>query len=246
MSEKSQARQRSPLTSSAGASPAKTSASPEKARGFMGSAAGSGGSSTESFASFDPDSLSWRTSQLSVLGDSPEFSGRWPRSGTMLGGIAYPLKPSAPLTAVTGSSWSRGEYPTPTAVRYGMNRGGGAGANTGPVRESLDTWARQWATPTVSAATGGQRSRGGKRKSELLLGGQAIKATNWPTPRATAGTSLTDATVRDGRHDLTTCTHGGDCRPALSPRFVEWLMGFPIGHTDLGHLETRSFRKSRK
>ena len=232
MSEKSQARQRSPLTSSAGASPAKTSASPEKARGFMGSAAGSGGSSTESFASFDPDSLSWRTSQLSVLGDSPEFSGRWPRSGTMRSGIAYPLKPSAPLTAVTGSSWSRGEYPTPSATRYGTSQNEGkvphkrATAGT----QSLDTWARQWPTATAGdAKSSGSRGKRGD-----------------PGNKANEGTSLTDATVRDGRHDLTTCTHGGDCRPALSPRFVEWLMGFPIGHTDLGHLETRSFRKSRK
>ena len=119
--------------------------------------------------------------------------------------------------------------------------------------------------PTVASATGGQRSRSGNRKGELLLGGQAIKATNWPTAtagdakssgsrgkrgdpgnKANEGTSLTDATARDGRHDPTTCEHGGPCKPKLSPRFVEWLMGFPIGHTDLGPLETRSFRKSRK
>jgi hypothetical protein len=30
------------------------------------------------------------------------------------------------------------------------------------------------------------------------------------------------------------------------PSFVERMMGYPIGHTDLGPLETRSFRKSRK
>jgi len=29
------------------------------------------------------------------------------------------------------------------------------------------------------------------------------------------------------------------------PSFVEGMMGYPIGHTDLGLLETRSFRKSR-
>ena len=27
---------------------------------------------------------------------------------------------------------------------------------------------------------------------------------------------------------------------ALSPHFVEWMMGFPIGWTDLGHLEIQS------
>jgi hypothetical protein len=29
----------------------------------------------------------------------------------------------------------------------------------------------------------------------------------------------------------------------LNPRFVEWLMGFPIGWTALAPLETQSFRR---
>jgi hypothetical protein len=33
---------------------------------------------------------------------------------------------------------------------------------------------------------------------------------------------------------------------SLNPTWVEWLMGFPIGFTDLGPLETQSFRKLRK
>jgi len=37
-------------------------------------------------------------------------------------------------------------------------------------------------------------------------------------------------------------TDGG----TLNPTWVEWLMGFPIGHTVLEHWETRSSRKSRK
>jgi hypothetical protein len=33
---------------------------------------------------------------------------------------------------------------------------------------------------------------------------------------------------------------------ALNPTFVEWLMGFPLGWTDLGHSAMPSSRKSRK
>lgn len=33
---------------------------------------------------------------------------------------------------------------------------------------------------------------------------------------------------------------------ALSPLWVEWLMGFPLGFTDLGRWETPSSRRSRK
>jgi len=135
----------------------------------------------------------------------------------MLGGTAYRLKPSAPLTAVTGSSWSRGEYPTLSATRYGSSQNEGKVPHKRATKgtPSLDTWARNW--PTTTAGN-----------------------------KANEGTSLTDATARDGRHDPTMCKHGGPCRPKLSPRFAESLMGFPVGWTDLGPLETRSFRKSRK
>jgi hypothetical protein len=33
---------------------------------------------------------------------------------------------------------------------------------------------------------------------------------------------------------------------ALNPTWVEWLMGFPLGWTDLGPSETRSSRRSSK
>ena len=32
----------------------------------------------------------------------------------------------------------------------------------------------------------------------------------------------------------------------LNPEFVEWLMGFPIGYTELNALETQSFHNVRK
>jgi hypothetical protein len=35
-------------------------------------------------------------------------------------------------------------------------------------------------------------------------------------------------------------------RGSLNPTWVEWLMGYPIGHTDLKDWVTPSFRKSRQ
>ena len=62
----------------------------------------------ESFASFDPATCSWRTSRPSLLSTTEpcgeKWSGTWPRSGCVSNGIAYRQQPSAPLTAVTGSS----------------------------------------------------------------------------------------------------------------------------------------------
>ena len=227
-------------SSSAAASPARTSASPASGPVFPAVGPGSGGSTSASFALFDPDGSSWRTSQRSLLEGWTPFSGRWPRAGTMRAGTAFPLPPSAPLTAVTGSSWSRGTYPTPT-VNGRDNRGGGGrrGRSTDPVRPSLWTWARTWPTPLA----GHHRQR--NMRGSLALRGAAE---TWPTatagdakrsggrndnPKIHPGTSLTDATCRPGLPPQETCTHGGPCRRRLNPRFVEWLMGFPGGWTDV-------------
>jgi hypothetical protein len=98
-------------TSSAAASPAKTSATPARAQDSTGSARVFGASTHDSFANFDPATSSWRTSQLSLLEDSGEFSETWPRAGMTRSGTASRLAPLAPLTAATGS----GLLPTPTA-----------------------------------------------------------------------------------------------------------------------------------
>ena len=42
----------------------------------------------------------------------------------MRSGTAYPLPPSAPITTGTGSSWSRGKHPTPSAAKYGSGQNG--------------------------------------------------------------------------------------------------------------------------
>ena len=208
----------SPQTFYAADSPARTLATQEKAPASKGNEAVSGSSSLESFASYDRDSSSWKTYQLCLGGDLEEFSGTWPRAGTMQNGTAYLLNPSAPLTAVTGSSWSRGEYPTPNATEYGTSQNEGKVPHKRPTAgtPSLYTWARQWPTPTASDSTSSGR---------FGYNGQKFM-------------TLTDATVRSGRLDRTTCKHGGDCKPTLTPRFVEWLMGFPTGWTDLGHSGT--------
>ena len=117
---------------------------------------GSGRICSTSWGQWDQGSLSWRTSQASLLpmeGQLGSLEG-FPTSGSMRNGDCFERTPaSEPLTGVKGSSWSRGEYPTPTASEYGKNQGGGAGAGTGVARESLSTWARNGpqaqVTPTV-------------------------------------------------------------------------------------------------
>lgn len=71
---------------------------------------GSGRSSRESFAFFDRDSSSWKTSQLSVFGGWVSFSETWPCSGMMRNGYVFLLRLSVGSTGGTGYSL----WPTPT------------------------------------------------------------------------------------------------------------------------------------
>lgn len=188
MSEKQEPTTLSRSMSSVGASPAKTSASPERAQDSTEPDRDCGQNTRASFASLDPDTSSWRTSQRCLVGGWVEFSETWPRAGTMRRGTVYQLPPSAPLTAVTGSFW----LPTPTASAFTQNKSASPGA---AIRLSLHGMARKamWPTPTKE----GNRNRasyGGKS-------GDGLSTAVGPGP--------------------------------LNPNWVEWLMGFPVGWTDL-------------
>jgi hypothetical protein len=164
----------------AGVSPAKTSALWARVQELMASAAAYGKSTPELLAKYDPDTSSWRTSQLCLGGDLAEFSEIWPRSGSMLNGIAYQLPPLAPVTDATDS----GLWPTPSA--------------------------RDWKdTP------GMMRQAEARNRTDQL-------------PRAVYAAEM--ASSGDG---------------TLNPNWVEWLMGFPVGWTDLKHSAIQSCRKSQ-
>jgi len=103
-----------------------------------------------------------------------------------------------------------------------------------------------WVTPT---ATDGMR--GGKparpHDTGVPLSQQVVMPHRWPTPRS--------ADARRGPDYGATANHqgGGNLLGAvktcdkvsgqLNPTWVEWLMGFPVGWTDLEDLETQSFHK---
>jgi hypothetical protein len=170
-------------TSSPAGSPAKTSASPAKAPGLTGRARVFGQSTPASFASYDPATSSWRTSQLSLLEEWGEFSETWPRAGMTRSGTAYRLAPLAPLTRGIAS----GLLPTPAATEYGTNQGGGMG-RTGPVRPSLGTMARKdlWPTPTAVTDTGGAAlckwgGAGSRAKLRTLVSPQELNGALNPT-----------------------------------------------------------------
>jgi len=97
------------LMLSAAASHAKTYQTLDYGQELTEPAAVYGSTCTESLANYDPDTSSWRTSQLCLDGGWAEYSEPWPRSGMTRNGIAFQLPPSAPTTKGIGY----GSLPTP-------------------------------------------------------------------------------------------------------------------------------------
>jgi hypothetical protein len=92
-----------------------------------------------------------------------------------------------------------------------------------------------WPTPTQDCATERSKkySQGGK---PLTL---AVKEQMWPTPTSTERSGINPKTGKGAGLNKTV---GG----TLNPTWVEWLMGYPAGYTDLKDWEILSSRKSRK
>ena len=176
-----------------------------------------------SFVQYNPDSHSWRMSQAffpSMMDDTSDaFSETWPRAGTMRDGECY-RQPNWELLI-----------------------------------KELDSGL--WRTPRANESGDYQYSRGNKTKPTPTLAGQVKSAQTWPTPASrdwkdTPGMAYTgvnpDGSIRDRTDQLARKVYvrdGGTQTPQtgqLNPSWVEWLMGWPIGWTDLKPLETGKFR----
>src|SRR6266536_4409376 len=234
---------------------ARTSATPDDGPASEVSGPGSGPGWRPSFAYYDPDGCCWRTWQQSLVEGWDEFSETWPRSGTTRSGIAYRLPASVPLTSVTDGS----RLPTPSASSYGTNQSPSPGA---AVRPSLETMARNglWPTPTTKDSIGARnfRADGTPYDAEGRFGPTLTDVVRgfWPTPKGSAshyGQPREDdwgdlqavlrwptPTARDGASgpgQAASSTGGPNLRTviggALNPTWVEWLIGLPLGWTEL-------------
>ena len=187
-----------------------------------------GASTRDSFASFDPATSSWRTSQLSLLEDSTGSSPIWPRAGMTRSGIAFRLQPLAPLTGETVS----GLWPTPRVPRGGGERSKDR-AGTG----DLIFMARRGLWPTPKASPSGPDFA---RMSRERSGGDDLAtavARTFKTPTAAPFSHGGSG----GELHKQVAPSGGP----LNPQWVAWLMGFPIDWTSLPPSGTRSSRRSR-
>ena len=137
-----------------------------------------GMNSTESFAYYDRDTSSWKTSQQSFLEDLESFSETWPRQGITVNGVAYQRRMLEPVTRETG---------------FGL-------------------------LPTVRASEPGSTSHGyGDNLKEGICKQMCIPTKKYPL---------------HGETHLTSSKEIGE-NGVLNPSFVELLMGFPLGWTEL-------------
>ncbi len=163
-----------------------------------------------------------------------EFSETFPKSGMIADGLLYPLPMSEHRTSEKGS----GYWPTPT--EHGNHNRKGMSEHSG---DGLSTAVKKWPTPrTISG--GPDCSAKKKRKSGhsgttnlqgavLSKEGGTSTQQTYPTPNARDCTRDTSI-KRDRLPDMVKSnTRTGQ----LNPYWVEWLMGYPIGATDLKKLE---------
>jgi hypothetical protein len=227
------------LTWFLGASRVRTSAQREREPDLLESAAAFGQKCAALFAKWSPDSSLWKTVQCSLLGDSELFSETWPRWGSMQSGASYLRTIPALPTCASGS----GLWPTPTV--HGNHNQPGSSKKAG---WGLSSAVKLWPTPRATDADKGVRTIEGAKK-EMARGknvdlGMAVKL--WPTPTAmnfTGGAALCKWGGSGAREKLKTMVTPEEMNGPLNPVWVEWLMGWPTGWTDLKPLAMAKFHE---
>jgi hypothetical protein len=225
----------SPSISSAGDTPANPSLSPVLDEDTTIPDIYGPGSPTP-FAYYDPDGHCLRTSQGTLDLDLTPSSVTLPPSGSMSNGRLYRRRPLVPRTSVTGSSLLH----TPTAK---------ANQDSPSMRDrDKGSWFRpMWPTPVAHDDNKSpeahmamkRRMKGGPRQTitSLQVMVKAVERQMWPTPRARLGAQRGAQAKRYSdparSNDLDDAVAASGTPGQLNPTWVEWLMGFPLGFTDL-------------
>jgi len=129
----------------------------------------------------------------------------------------------------------RGLWPTPTAQDNNQVSGNPDHPKRGT---TLGGAARLWPTPTASDSEGGPRQQDGKRGRAL----KDLPQQMWPTPSARdhkggyQGGRVRNGKISKDTLDVAVQHTDNQSQSAgqLNPTWVEWLMGLPLGWTDLG------------
>ncbi len=239
-------------TSSLEGFPVKTYRQQEKEPGLKVNAQGSGERWREPLAKYDHLSCSWKTLQYSLLGGLEEFSETFPRWGTMQSGVCWERE----MLVLNIGETESGFWATPTV--FGNNNRKGTSKKAG---DGLATQVRKIAMYPTPVASDIKKVgikpqfRDGKLRQDTLPyvvehGGKLIPQT-YPTPDASNGTRgvQVDWTPKrksghKAQYSLNQAVADQEQtykKKSLNPSWVEWLMGWPIGWTDLKPLGMDKF-----
>jgi hypothetical protein len=218
---------------------AKTSHPQEKAQALTESAAGCGEKWRASFAKYNPDSRLWKTHQCSLLGDLEPFLETWPQWGLMRDGECWEQQTLAQTTKGTEygllEKWptlaARDGNPTNTLETLMDGRFVDQLANRVKMVEN-----NLWTTPCSRDWKGKTISKNHPKGFNKSLANDVIK---FPTPQASdcrdRGNMSNPAIQRRAENgkqlNLSMVVHPTSGQ--LNPTWVEWLMGWPLGWTDL-------------
>jgi DNA (cytosine-5)-methyltransferase 1 len=178
-------------------------------------------------ANYDPITQSWKMCQDISLWEELRSLERLPKSGMTRNGAFYQQPDWVPIISEKESS----SWPTPTASDHIERKSTQQTENS---RHSLNLPAavKRWPTPTAA----GDVSNAKGKFPNLTLGDAVRK---WPTPK-TSDAKRGDSNSERNRNTpcLPTEVHiraGTTSQQTgkLNPTWVEWLMGFPTGWTDL-------------
>jgi DNA (cytosine-5)-methyltransferase 1 len=201
-----------------------------------------------SFTKYDPDTSLWKTHQCSLLGDLEEFSETWPQWGLMRNGECWEQRTLERHIRGTGYGLS----PNGVDIFHTPNTTGLDGGSNS--RKALKQRIEKWPTPTSSDWMN-PKQNGIELKNNRFVrtslttgvkfGAKLSDAVNlemkrkWPTPqvsdskdRGNLSNPSIQRRIEIGKQvNLQMCV--SQTSGQLSPIFVEWLMGWPQGWTEL-------------
>jgi hypothetical protein len=254
------------LTSYLAAFHAKTYQLPEVASASMAPAPDFGEKWRESLVRYDLVSSTWKTHQCLWVEDLHWSSVILPKWGTTRAGFVY----QHPIAERPTNETASGLLPTPTVAN---SRQADCPSERSRKSPSLVTAAVMWQTPiaddAVSRAQGKWNSRGEPKLSAQVLWptptvhgnhnqpgasknagwGLSSAVKLWPTPQATDSNKWSNQTLIDRKAKgqqirlNTAVSPQGGAGGQLNPAWVEWLMGWPIGWTELKPLAMDKFHE---
>ena len=202
---------------------AKTSHQPEKGQELLDSDQECGKRWPGLLGKYNQDTASWKTAQCSLFEDLEPSLETFPKWGSMRNGELYPRQTWEPTISETES----GLWPTPIAS------GGGGGKNLdnpsgihqgNPLASAVKMSSNKWPTPISNDA-----KKGANCDPNNTQNGLAGAVQIWPTPTAHMAKE-TNAPSEALRNEPSMASRVGG---QLNPTWVEWLMGWPLGWTDL-------------